>query len=288
MKPSFHILPSGISLSFDGKVLTIPKGDRRHEKLMNAIREERYDDIPEIVEDLERYFARHEGVEFVNGQVLVDGAEVSGELNHYILGLAELGIPFDRMVKFWRRMVQSERYGPRQRLFSFLQHNGHPIAEDGRFLAYRRVKEFINSADGEGKLRFPNKPEGERILIDLYSGTIDNSVGEIPSMNPADVDDDPNRTCSAGLHAANFSYAKDMYSDGVLIEIAIAPEDVITVPVDYEGMKMRTCKYEIIAEIEGPRSGPAVNLNEGVLSPLSDDDIDDGDDYDDDECNTYD
>lgn len=278
MKPSFHILPSSISLSFDGKVLSIPKGDRRHGKLIDAIREGRYDDIPAIVEDLDRYFAKHDGVEFIDGKVLIDGQEVSSELNHYILGLAEECIPFDRMVAFWRRLMASGRYGSKQRLFTFLQRNEHPIAEDGRFLAYRRVFKTHNERTADGNLPFPEKEEGVRILVDYHSKTIDNSVGEVPSMNPSDVCDDPNITCAAGLHAASFGYANDFYHNGILVEVAIAPEDVICVPVDYNGEKMRTCKYEVIAEIDGPRTGSAVDLVVNFVAEPSENTLPDEDD----------
>ena len=284
-KPSFHILPSGINVSYEGKFKVISKSDRRYQPLLQAIREGQYERFGQILEDLEQYFFKHEGASFQDGKVSIDGKILPDDLNRYILGLAEEQIPFDRFIMFWRRLVKSDRYGPRQRLFAFLQHNGHPITEDGRFIAYRRVKETNNNRMEDGTLMFPDKPEGERVLVDIHTGTIDNSVGQSPSMDPADVDDDPNVTCSAGLHAANHEYANDFYSNGVLIEIAVAPEDVITVPIDYNGMKMRTCRYEVLAEVEGPREGFSVDI-QPKLSETSErafeHDYDDDDDYDDD------
>ncbi len=260
---SYHILPNGISLSYDGKVVLVNKSDKRHEKIIAAIRNGEESTIPGIVEHMQRYFDRHDGAEFVNGQVLIDGCEIPQELNHYILGLADDELPFNRMIKFWRRLQKSNRFGVRERLFRFLQRQEHPITEDGRFLAYRRVGVIDNKKtkkDGVDVLKFPNKTEGERILVDLHTRTIDNSVGETPYMDPVTVCDDPNITCAEGLHAASFKYASEFYGDGVLVEVAIAPEDVICVPNDYDGQKMRTCRYEVITEIDGPRSGPSVDL----------------------------
>jgi hypothetical protein len=60
------------------------------------------------------------------------------------------------------------------------------------------------------------------------------------------VDDNPNNTCSAGLHVACFDYAKGFGSR--LVEVKVNPRDVVCVPTDYNGTKMRTCRFEVVAE----------------------------------------
>jgi hypothetical protein len=65
-------------------------------------------------------------------------------------------------------------------------------------------------------------------------------------MPREEVDEDPNRTCSTGLHVACFDYAKDFGER--LIEVKVNPRDVVAVPVDYNGTKLRCCQFEVIRE----------------------------------------
>src|SRR5690606_24725742 len=61
----------------------------------------------------------------------------------------------------------------------------------------------------------------------------------------------PNNTCSFGLHVACFDYAKGFGPR--LIEVKVNPADVVCVPTDYNGTKMRVCKFEVIQECQAIR-----------------------------------
>ena len=141
-------------------------------------------------------------------------------------------------------------------LYKFLEHNGHPITTEGNFIAYKAVRSNF---------------------LDIHTGKFDNSVGNIVSMERSQVDDNPENTCSSGLHVATLGYAQSFGGyDSILIDVEIDPADVVSVPKDYDGTKMRTCKYKVVA----------VNTAKRIIeSPLVDSSYAEGyDRYDDSEC----
>ena len=87
---------------------------------------------------------------------------------------------------------------------------------------------------------------------DIHSGTFDNSVGQTVSMPRNAVDDDKNRTCSAGLHFCSFEYLPHFaHANGHVVLVKINPRDVVAIPADYNDTKGRTCRYEVTGEYEG-------------------------------------
>ena len=78
--------------------------------------------------------------------------------------------------------------------------------------------------------------------------------GALVQMKRSEVDDNPNNTCSKGLHAAAYRYAKDFGGHHTrLMEIKINPKHVVCVPQDYNGEKMRVCEYIVLQECEKMR-----------------------------------
>jgi hypothetical protein len=62
-------------------------------------------------------------------------------------------------------------------------------------------------------------------------------------MNRDEVQDDPGKACSTGLHVGTKSFAKDF--GAVVIEVKIDPADVVSVPHESGGQKLRCAKYEV-------------------------------------------
>ena len=167
-------------------------------------------------------------------QVTDDGVFYNGEaLHNYLtqrmLEFMKEGLPLDHYCKFLENVMANPSMVSRNELFLFLEAANLPITEDGCFLAYKAVR-----------------PDYK----DKHSGKFDNSVGQVLSMERRDVDDDRTRTCSYGFHAAAYDYAKNFMGDGRLMTVKINPADVVSVPSDYNNQKLRTCRYEVVAEIE--------------------------------------
>ena len=231
---NYHITQNSVIVNFEGKTLAIARGDTRFPQILLAIKENRLAEIPTIV-DIEAQFSR-DGLRLVDGQVMTATGEVLPiELNARIIEFRREGLPFKHLLKFWDNLKANPSYRSREQLFKFLEHNGHPLTEDGCFIAYRGVTEDFK---------------------DKHTGKFDNSPGAVCEMPRSEVDDDPTRTCSAGLHAAAWGYAANW--SGTRVEVKINPKDVVAVPVDYNGEKMRICKFEVIQVCEKPIENQAL------------------------------
>jgi hypothetical protein len=131
-----------------------------------------------------------------------------------------------------------------------------PITPDGHFLAYKKVKVDYK---------------------DCYSGTMDNSVGQVVEMERNRVDDDKDRTCSTGLHFCSREYLNHFGGERVVI-VKINPRDVVSIPADYNNTKGRACRYEVIDEIDKEKADEAFAKSvqaqaEREASVLTEDDL---------------
>ena len=223
MKINYHVLNESIILNYDSKTVTVASDDARYEEVLNCIREERLQDIPGVVEIERRYNGG--GIELKDGLLTANGEALPVELEDRIIKFKAAKLPYQPLLNFWEKLKKNPSFNARKMLFAFLEHNGHSFTQDGDFIAYRGVTEDFK---------------------DKHSGKFDNSPGQICEMDRNLVDDNPNNTCSAGLHVACFDYAKGFGEK--LVEVLVNPMDVVCVPVDYDGTKMRVCRFEVIAE----------------------------------------
>lgn len=241
------ITPDIVNVSYKGQFASRFRseiGDDSFEELKQLYREGKNEELLAAVEVLGRIRRKTiPGVEFVpnTNKVLIDGKAVRSDvLVQYLIDYDAQGFPIDALVAFTRRVRQNPSYRAVTALFGCLEANRHPILPDGRFLAWKGV--WKNS-------------EGN--LFDIYTKKINNNVGAKPSMPRNEVDENPNRSCSYGLHIASFEYATDGYANGrdkVLIEVAVAPENVVAIPDSYDSSKMRVCEYEVLAINNGDKA----------------------------------
>lgn len=222
----FSILKNSIVVAFDGKHEVVSVDDKRYEKIKLAIKENRLDDIPSYFQ-IKPDSLKLMGLD-VRGSLIYDGEIPLPEgLSKKIIYFRDEGLPFQPLVYFWERLKKNPSFNARAQLFKFLEHNGHPFTSEGRFIAYRGVRDDFK---------------------DKHSGTFDNSPGQVCEMPREQVDDNPNNTCSAGLHVACYDYAKNFAS--TLVEVEVDPADVVAVPTDYNGTKMRTCRFKVLSVCE--------------------------------------
>lgn len=170
----------------------------------------------------------------VDGErVLYNGVELNNAVVDTIRNMMYAGLDFQPMVKFLERAIKSNSKRVIDELFKFLQECRLTVTEDGCFLAYKSVQSNY---------------------MDKYSGKFDNSVGSCHRMEKFQVDDNCNNACSHGFHVGALSYAGpggfyNNAGDKVMI-VKVAPEDVVSVPVDHTCQKLRTCAYEVVGEFK--------------------------------------
>lgn len=242
----------------EGVAHTVLKNDGNYNELLSAIKEKRTEDIAALLTPAAVLEMKSEGnVYVIDSQVYVktedgDFAVPSG-LNNTILDYMSEDLPFQPLVKFAINLSKNPSAHSVEQLFNFLEKNSFTITEEGNFIGYKSVR-----AD----------------FTDCHTGTFDNSVGKTVSMPRQGVVHDPEQTCSAGLHVANYSYAMG-FSGAVKVFVEVNPRDVVSVPVDYNHSKMRVCEYKVLGICEE-------EIKERLYAPDTQEEFDyDGeDDYD--------
>jgi hypothetical protein len=143
---------------------------------------------------------------------------------------ANEGFDIEPMFKFLEKLLTNARREAVMSLYDFMAANDIPIAPDGDFLVYKRVR-----ADYK----------------DIHSGTFDNSIGQKPRVELWEVEADREQTCAQGLHVCSRAYLPHFggsYGNRVVI-CKVNPADVVAVPRDYNNAKMRVCGYEVVGEL---------------------------------------
>ena len=119
-----------------------------------------------------------------------------------------------------------------EEMWNFMKHNDIQIHPNGAIVCYKKV---TTGADGK--------------LYDSYTTTVPNDVGTLVQMPRHLVDDDKNQTCSYGLHVGSIDYVKNFNGDRI-IKVLVAPHNIVSVPTDYNGQKMRCAEYFVIQSLD--------------------------------------
>lgn len=233
---NYIILPQSLILNHLGKTTTINKDDGRYAKVIQKIKEGKLDEIIPLLSIADTLSER--GFQIIDGVVHVDNDALPESLSARVLDFFNNNLPFEPLLKFWAKLKNNPSFNSRQMLFKFLEHNGHPITTEGNFIAYRAVRSDF---------------------LDKHTGKMDNSVGNVVEVSRSQVDDNPNNVCSHGLHVATMSYASTFGSgDDKILDVEVSPADVVAVPTDYDGTKMRVCRFKVVAESKGVIVKPLV------------------------------
>lgn len=174
--------------------------------------------------------------EFVKGDVRIsDGTlyyqdiELRSGLVDRILDSMNKGEDFEFYLPFLENLLENPSQKAVSRLFDFLMANDIEITADGHFIGWKIVREDYK---------------------DCYSNTFDNSPGKIVKMPRTRVNDDDEVTCSQGLHVCSKGYIGHFgHSTSRIVSVKVHPRDVVSIPVDYGNAKMRSCQYEVIADV---------------------------------------
>jgi hypothetical protein len=206
--------------------------------------EEEEEDIDEIQEDFEEEEEEEEEetperrvprleVLVKEDKILIDKIEMPECLKNKFLELKRNHKPRSYLLKFWDNLQKNPNRNSIQMLYKFLEHNGHPVMGDGCFIAYKAVT---------------------KDLKDHHTKTNVHKLGCVVRIDREKVNPDPNQTCSSGLHVCSWAYLKDFNADNSRwFEVLVNPKDVVAVPVDYNGTKMRVAAYKVYREVKSMR-----------------------------------
>lgn len=184
-----------------------------------------------------RFEAVTERVTVRGGTVHFDGDPVDTTLADAIMrGFNEGDDAFRGLAAFMDNIAQNPRKHSRENLYDWLRADpdGFSITPEGMILGYKGVRNDLTSCNsGPGIVNGVER-----------NGHLDNSVGNVVEMKRSDVQHDPTVACSFGLHVGTWDYASSFGSRTV--KVLVNPRDVVSVPTDCGGQKMRTCRYKVV------------------------------------------
>ncbi len=228
----------------NGEQVKFFSNDDRYNQALNLISEDDYDAVFKLdVKVAVKSFFEMTDDSFDTRVTIKDGVgyiklcgyseriELQPEIINRIIKMQSQGFDCRPMINFLSNLYDNPRKSAIDELYLFIEACELPITEDGHFIAYKIVRDDYK---------------------DIYSGTIDNSVGAIPFMPRALVDDDRNKTCSSGLHFCSRSYLRYYGSGGSrCMLVKVNPANVVSIPSDYDNAKGRAWTYEVIGEVKG-------------------------------------
>ena len=227
----YIIQGSSITVVIGSKPHTISKSHVTYQKVLDAIKASDWDLVKNIVEPIKVVLNFGKGNVSVQGEQLFwKGKPMHNALTNRMIAMLQDGFPVEPLVAFMENLMTNPSKRAVDELYGFLEKNSLPITPDGCFLAYKKVRSDY---------------------MDIHSGTLDNSVGNIVEMERNEVDDNKDQTCSTGLHFCSQDYLPHFGSDigNRVVILSINPRDVVSIPSDYNNAKGRACRYEVIGEI---------------------------------------
>lgn len=234
---------NSITVVIGSKPHTISKSHITFQKVLDAIKAQDWDTVKNIIEPVKVVLNYGKGNVSVQGEDLFwKGKPMHNALTNRMIAMLQDGFPVAPLVNFMENLMTNPSKRAVDELYGFLEKNSLPITPDGSFLAYKKVRNDY---------------------LDIHSGTMDNSPGKIVEMERNEVDDDKDRTCSAGLHFCSQDYLPHFGngSDSRVVIVKINPADVVSIPSDYNNAKGRACRYEVVGEIgnDGDKIDSAFN-----------------------------
>lgn len=239
--PSYIKGESYITVVFpDGTQATAQADQPNYLAVVAAVRVQDWDEVRRLMlpsEEMQRVLLNAGVVGDVHIQdgevfVLAGGGEypLHNTLTDRMLEMLQEGFDITPLQLFLSNLMENPSFRAVNELYGFLEAGHLPITDDGHFIAYKRVRNDY---------------------MDLYTGTMDNSIGEVVTMPRNMVNEDKEKTCSDGLHFCSRGYLPYYgASPGArTVVLKINPRDVVAIPTDYSNAKGRCCEYEVIDEL---------------------------------------
>lgn len=212
---------------------TFPSDDYRYNRIkeMHQNGDQDYSEFFAELKLKEVSFTTEHGVKVSKEGIYLNNLHLQDQLADWIVENIDSISPDSSYIRFLDNLAQNPDTRMQEQLYGFLKHTDVKINEDGMVLAYKAVSHNFK---------------------DIHSNTFDNSVGAVVEMPRDEVDDDPENTCSRGLHVAAASYipqyGRKEYQHRV-VQVLINPKDFVSIPVDYNFAKARVCRYTVAREV---------------------------------------
>lgn len=193
--------------------------------------------------------------------VYFDGVAVDSVLTQQIITVMNSGAndaSWEALVNFFEKVQTNPSEASREALYVWIKahqdRSGLTISEEGDIVGYKGVRH-----DPEYGYRSINSGvEDVRVNDTVYRGRIPNPLGATVEMPRDLVDPSSHAYCSVGLHVGTYGYASS-FGGGLVLEVHVNPRDVVAVPADSGGQKVRTCRYVVVDEVSCAYTTPVLD-----------------------------
>lgn len=231
-----------VSVTTDSRVFTLTDDHPDFNNILDMLKQNRLDEAEVALDRATAVRAAVAQSKFViDGNVVVfAGRDLPTVMAEYIIRMHNEGFDLAPLEKFTENLYQNPSFRAINEAFLFITANKMPITEDGCFIGYRTVTEDYK---------------------DIRTRTFDNSVGAVVKEARNLVDENPDRTCSNGLHVCSLGYINGAGagyggSSNPWIIVKVNPRDVVAVPRDYNNTKLRCCEFTVIGELDKSKIKP--------------------------------
>jgi hypothetical protein len=230
-----------VVVNYDGQTHIISRRETLASELIDVLKSKDYEKVEGLIDRAKRLETGSKGVFTVQeGKAMVNGTEAHPVVAQKIADFMNDGLPYEPLMRFTEKLGNNPSERSRQELYAFLEKNNQPICPNGNIILYKKVRWDFK---------------------DCHTGTFDNTPGQILEMPREQVEDNPDKHCGSGYHAACWLYAFGFYGDGPMLEVEVDPADVVSVPNDLN-QKIRVCKYKVLRVVDQERSEPLYSMPE--------------------------
>jgi hypothetical protein len=254
----YHIpTPEGVTVISRGIPYTVANDHGRYDELITAINAEDDDAVYTIVtasDEIAAILATFGEVSVFGGHVTYKGEELHNYLVQRLLDTVRNGGNAAPLGRFLERVLENPSYRAVNDLYAWCEKAKMPLTSDGCIIAYK----IVNSD-----------------FTDCYTSKFDNSPGKTVEVPRSAVDDNPDITCSRGLHFCSAEYLPNYGpSNKKVVLVKVSPADVVAFPKDYNLSKARCCKYEVLEEIDAATAATFFNDFTAEYYDVDDEDFD--------------
>jgi hypothetical protein len=182
-----------------------------------------------------------------NAEVYFDNDKVDNSITkHIVKSLQENTKDWKPLVRFLENVDANPSDNSRQQLYDWLNVHDFELTDEGCIVAYKGVR--ISNQHNEKP--YESTTSGPDVFVngeEQESGYIKQEIGDWVEMPRSKVIDDPNNSCSVGLHVGTKEYAAQFGNTN--LKVIVNPRDVVSVPHDGGYAKVRVCRYVIDSQV---------------------------------------
>jgi hypothetical protein len=253
------VAESSVILHYQGNAITIQAATDRllFVELRQIIKDGDWVKLTEKFLDvkarIEKYTDKNFYIQDKNLYLKGEDQPIPKNISKKLLELEASGEDFMPVVRFWKKLQSNPSEASREQLFGFVTHNKIPLTEMGDIVVEKGVDQKSGAPVGE--------------LVDCRTGSVDNSIGTEVYMARKHVDENPEETCSHGLHVGAPDYVRRHYKNSIIVVCVVNPRDVVAVPTDYNNTKMRVCRYVVMGYSDKSLYKPVYSFSDFIIKP---------------------